>query len=177
MVNFYQKLAISTAAVALIFTPIAAKKSQAAIITYDFTFQDFQQGQVGKGWLSYDDTLLSGSGTEIANPLNNALSVSFSTPIGIFSQLEEPGFPLKPFVEFQDGIFLGLQYERNIFSDEAITIKGSSFEFVSIAGVVGSGEVKYTPKQAVPETGNGVMGFCLVSIIALGWLKKKKIAP
>ena len=144
--------------------------AQAAIITYDFTFEDPDRGNVGGGWLNYDDQSLTGIGTEILDPRTGQLSLSFSTPLGTF---DESDFLLSraPFVGFQDGAFGGLQYNISI-SDLIINITGSTFEFTGFVGPVGQGNVEYTLKQTIPEPVPGVIGWGLVSLIALGRLKK-----
>jgi hypothetical protein len=126
---------------------------------------------VGNGWLNYDDQSLTGIGKETLDPTTGQLSLSFSSPLGSFDQsdslLSQP-----PFVEFQDGTFLGLQYEINI-PDLGIGISGLDFGFSGFIGVVGQGKVEYRLKT-VPEPSLGVVGWSLVSLMAFGTIKKNR---
>lgn len=180
----YQKLAVATAGVALSLVAIEANSAQAAIITYDFTV-DVTTGSLTdtqyQGFFSYDDSTLTASGVESVG-IAEGLSISFEFLGVTYTEADDDlvdfGFP---FVEFNQGSLVGLQYTVSnnaifsIFGDNPNGLGGGDqFNYIDENSFeVGNGSVTYSLRPAsvsVPEPsavfGLGVLGF--------GWLVRKK---
>ncbi|MEQ8753844.1 MAG: PEP-CTERM sorting domain-containing protein [Coleofasciculus sp. G1-WW12-02] len=180
----YQKLAIVTAGLALSFAAIEANSAQAAIITYDFTV-DVTTGLLTdtqyQGFFSYDDSTLTGSGVESVG-IAEGLSISFDflgvTYTEADDNLVDFGFP---FVEFNQGSLVGLQYTVSngaifsIFGDNPTGLGGGDeFNYIDETSFeVGNGNVTYSlrpPSASVPEP-SAVLG---LGILGFGWLVRTK---
>ncbi len=180
----YQKLAIATAGLALRFAAIEANSAQAAIITYDFTV-DVTTGSLTdtqyQGFFSYDDSTLTASGVESVE-IAEGLSISFEFLEVTYTEADDDlvdfGFP---FVEFNQGNLVGLQYTVSnnaifsIFGDNPNGLGGGDqFNYIDETSFeVGNGSVTYSLRPAsasVPEP-SAVIG---LSILGFGWLVRKK---
>lgn len=166
------KMAFSAVAIAaaasgvgfLYTTPVSA-----AQFTTDFFVDiidgDFLLGETFSGQLAYEDSLLSGVGTELIDPDSGLLSLTFDyvtadlTTPATYTEADDDianGFPL---AVFQDGELTGLDYSVSINQDLAFQFREeplgsgdfgfftdnfSTFEF-------NTGAIAFAEPEAVPE--------------------------
>jgi hypothetical protein len=131
--KIYQKLAVATAGVTLSFAAIETKPAQAATVTDDFTVNVTSgalTGQTGSGSFSYDDSILTGSGSETA--LVQSLSFNFldKTYTQNDDYFTDFGFPT---LDLNNGSVVGLNYTVN-YSPNVIFYPADFGSVFSIAG-------------------------------------------
>ena len=122
------KIAFSTVAIAAVtVSPGIIAAANAATFATDFSVSIdsgvFLVGETFGGQLTYEDSLLSGTGTELLDPNTGLLSLSFdyvgadlSTPV-TYTETDDDissGFPL---AIFEDGQLTGLDYSVSITPD------------------------------------------------------------
>ncbi len=151
MANTLQKLALTTAGLALSFAAIDANSAQAAIVTYDVDVAIDSGSLAGEnfsGFFSYDDANLTGLGSEFLGVSD--LSFNF---LGV--EYTEADDSFGPEVEFFDGQFLGLLYSTDVafsFVPGFFDVSEAFFAYDTPAEGAGAGDVTYTLRQAPPST-------------------------
>lgn len=163
-----QKLVIATA-VSTFFAVMEATPLQAATITYDFkadVTSGSLSGQTFAGFLSYDDSALTGVGSELLGPADE-LKVRFNFLGAIYTEENEVEFPDFPLTNFNNGVFEGLDF----FVNDSPTIFGINLDEFNYRGET-VGNVTYTRSEPVPEPGT------MVGLVTLGlgglFLKKTR---
>ena len=164
--KLYQKLIVTTA-VSTFFAVMEASALQAATITYDFkadVISGSLLGQTFAGFLSYDDSALTGVGAE-ALGVADELKVSFNFLGATYTEKNEVEFPDFPVTNLNNGVFEGLDF----FVNDSPTIFGINLDEFSYRGET-VGNVTYTRSQPVPEPGT----MAGLVILGLGGLFLKK---
>jgi hypothetical protein len=150
MFNNLQKISAIATTIALSLTAI--KPAQSATLTYNISGTTDSGPLVGEtytGSFSFDDSNLTGNGSEFLTPTN--LNLNFSNPI--FSNATSM---LPAQLAFFDGTFLGLNLSTSIYSfvPGFFSVNEASFVY-QINQQGGAGGVNYTLSQApaasVPE--------------------------
>lgn len=122
---------------ALVATVSLSSSVHAAAITADFAVDiiegDFLVGDTFTGQVTYDDQLLTGTGTELVDPFSGLVSLSFayvdadrSSP-ATYTEADDAigsGFPVLTFV---DGELIGLDYSVEITSDVGFQFREEPF--------------------------------------------------
>lgn len=164
----YQKLVVATA-VSTFFAVMEASPLQAATITYDFkadVTSGSLLGQTFTGFLSYNDSALTGVESEDLGPADE-LKVSFNFLGATYTEKNEQEFPDFPLVNFNNGVFEGLDF----FVNDSPTIFVINLDEFSYGGET-VGNVTYTRSEPVPEPGT------IVGLVTLGlgglFLKKNR---
>lgn len=163
--NIYKNLTVATVGLTVSFTALEAHCVQAATITYDFTVEvtsGLLAGEIYKGFFSYDDSTLAGNGVESV-AVGEGLSISFNFLDVSYAETDDNTFEFGfPFVEFNNGTLVGLQYTVvkdsifSIFGDEPNGLGGGDkFNYIDkVSFEVGDGSVVYSlrqPSTSVPE--------------------------
>lgn len=177
MTNTFQKLALTTAGLALSFAVIDTNPAQATSITYDFeVFVDSGPlvNETYSGFFSYDDSELMGAGEEFLD----VSTIAFNFLDTDFSETDDSSF-FGSEAAFFDGDFLGLSFSvdfpvNNSFSfiPGFFSLDEAFFAYDTEQGA-GAGDVTYSkrPSTSVPEPGS-TLGLTLLGI---GWLLKRHI--
>jgi hypothetical protein len=151
MLNRLQHIALTTATLSLSFATIHSV--QAATFTYDFSGTTDSGPLVGEtysGFLSFDDSNVTGNGSEFLTLSN--LNIDFPNPI--FSNAT----PVSDAeAAFFNGTFLGLSFSTDVYSfiPGFFNINEASFAY-EVNQQDGAGNVNYTlrnPAASVPEPG------------------------
>lgn len=127
------------------------EKIEAATITYDITVDNFDgslSGETFTGSFSFDDSSLTGTGSEFVSVFDlsfDFLGVTYTEADDI--SLSGAG------AEFDNGNFLGLSYSTNVefsFVPGFFSVDESFFAYDFGQGDNGSGEVTYTLNNSTP---------------------------
>jgi hypothetical protein len=174
MTNAFQKFAVTSASAVFSFAALNANLTQAATVTYDFDVSVDSGPLLNEtymGSLSFDDSALSGSGSELLSLSD--LTFNF---LGIdYTEADDPNAD----VEFLDGNFLGLSFSLNPtfsfvpgFSD----VSEALFTY-DIAQGAGAGDATYnlrTGQTSVPEPASGIGLLTLTILGTVSRLKHKQ---
>jgi outer membrane protein assembly factor BamA len=173
MFNNLQK--ISAIATTVILSLSAIKPAQSAILTYNLSGTTDSGPLVGEtysGSFSFDDSNLTGNGSEFLTPAN--LNLNFSNPI--FSNAT-PVLPAE--LAFFNGTFLGLNLSTSIYSfvPGFFSLNEALFAYqVNQQG--GAGSINYTlrqePAASVPEP-TTTIGLLLLGVWGISKKLERKI--
>ncbi|BAY18035.1 hypothetical protein NIES21_38780 [Anabaenopsis circularis NIES-21] len=150
---------IATVAIALSLATVEVKPTQAAVFNYNFTANVTSGPNISQyfGSFRYDDTNLTGVGTENLNVSNGLQSVVFDYLGTRYTETDDFDFPagIAPVVSFNNGNFVGLSYlvEDQFFIGDVNTPSTTGNRFYSIVSAdllstTEQGAVTYT---RVPE--------------------------
>jgi len=166
------QLTLTAASFAVVLSAISPTPAQAATVTYDFTINNLDGDLAGNsfsGSFTYDDALLTGSGSEylgVSSLLFNLLGTDYTEADDPFAE-----------VAFFEGTFLGLIFAVGNPGVDAISfafVPGFfdasdayfTYDFTGSTGKFGTGDIQY---QVVPTPVllPGLIG------LGLGALRKK----
>jgi hypothetical protein len=172
MINYLQKLVL--AAATLSFSLVAIGPVRSATLTYNFSGTTDSGPLVGEtysGFLSFDDSNITGNGREFLTITN--LYFDFSTPV--FSNATPISIAEASFL---NGTFLGLSFsaENYSFIPGFFEVSEASFAY-QFNQQGGAGDVNYsldTSPTAVPET-TSVAGVLLFGVAGMGLKLKRKM--
>lgn len=178
-----KNLGLATFAVALCFTTLDAKPTQAAVVNYNFTVNATSGANPGQyfGSFSYDDSNLTGIGEESLDVSNGLLSVVFDYLGTRYTEVDDIDFStgLAPLVSFRDGQLLGLSYlvENQFFISGDLDnpfIGGNNFYSIESADLLSANQVGTVTYSTVPEP-LAVVGTAIASFAGL-WVNRRKKA-
>lgn len=185
--NIFVKLIVATTLVALSFITIEASPVQSATITYDFDVNITSgplDDNIYEGFLSYDDSTLTGIGQEKIG-VAEELSIVFEFLGKTYTEADDNNFSFNfPFVEFKEDSLVGLQYIVNdtpnnsifaMFSNDSDGLEGGNrFQYIDVNSFeVNEGSVTSYLRPAstpIPES-SSVAG---LMVLGLGWFLRKK---
>ncbi|NER29158.1 MAG: PEP-CTERM sorting domain-containing protein [Symploca sp. SIO1C4] len=178
MPRIWQTIVVATTGAALTLAAIDANPAHALKFKSNFTV-DITTGDLAgnsyEGYLTFEDSELTGTGNETVV----ADKVSFDFNGLTYTEKQDFYYPSAPFVEFDSGTFLGLNFSPfdDFFALPFDLINDSLEYFAHNSGEVavsslggGVGSVTYTEPEAVPEPAT-ILG---LSVIGLGFLLRKK---
>lgn len=175
MINNFQKLGAIAATIVLSLTAI--KPAQSATLTYNISGTTDSGPLVGEtysGSLSFDDSTLTGNGSEFLTPAN--LSLSFSNPIFTNATFVAPAE-----IAFFNGTFLGLNLSTDIYSFIPGFFSNNEALFAyQVNQQGGAGSINYTlsqeqePSASVPEPA-ATVGLLLLGAWGIGRKLNHKI--
>jgi len=178
----WQNVALLTGIVLLGTTHAGA--AEALTLNYNFSVNinsGSLTGQTFSGSFTADNSALTGVGIERLNPSNNGLAVSFNFNGTPLSEASDSGYPNFPFVEFNNGSLVGLNWLPSINSvpvagiaDSAIATGGVftgtnggnqfAYDLSALGGTgTGTGTVTYTAIPT-PSPMIGLMTLGLLSV-------------
>ena len=181
-------LSIATTVLVLGVLAVGNHPVQAATITYDFTVDVFfgpLSGNTFAGWFSFDDTNLTGVGSEVLDIPNDDLKIEFSFLGETFDRDDESfeifdRIPPVPSISFLDGVLEGLSYRvdevrgtnLSAIPDpvQDFTILGSGFGYRTVDDTIFlEGKVQYK-QRGIPEPST----LLAIGILGAGFLLKTK---
>jgi hypothetical protein len=193
MTQTWQKVALLTGltlAASTIHTDIA----EAATLAYNFSVDVTSgtlAGQTFSGSFFVDNSKLTGIGTERLNPSNNGLSISFNFNGTSLTAADDGNYPNLPFVEFDNGSLIGLNWLPEVNSIPILAIASSvsadggafindplgggnqfAYDLSAVGGSgTGTGSVTYTA-TAVP-TPSTTAGLITIGLLGV-WRKSRQ---
>ncbi|NEO11611.1 MULTISPECIES: PEP-CTERM sorting domain-containing protein [unclassified Moorena] len=180
---FHKSGILAAASVALGLAVMPTQPVSAATIKYDFTV-DVETGNLAgnsyQGYFTYDDTFQFDSGFERFNSRNDDLSVVFDFNGVTYTEEDDFLFPEGPYVDFQDGELLGLNFVPSLFTfdfpfeirdEDNDRIGGDFFTYGDFFIGSGDGSVTYAKVGKVPEPAT-ILGLSVLGASLL--LGKKK---
>jgi len=157
MTKTWQNVALLTG-IALTFGTVYAETAEAAVLNYDFSVNvnsGSLSGQTFLGSFTVDDSKLTGVGTERLNPSNNGLSVSLNFNGTSLTSASDTGYPNFPFVEFDNGSLVGLNWLPSIGSTPVAGIADSVISEGGVFTGTGGGNQFAYDLSAVGGSGTG----------------------
>jgi hypothetical protein len=172
MINYLQQLVL--AAATLSFSLVAISPVRSATLTYNFsgtTDSGLLIGENYSGFLSFDDSNITGNGREFSTITN--LNLDFSNPV--FSNAAPIS---RAEASFLNGTFLGLSFsaENYSFVPGFFEVSEASFAY-QFNQQGGAGDVNYsleTAPTAVPEP-TFTAGLLLFCVAGMGLKLKRKM--
>lgn len=172
---------IATFALAVSFSTVEVKPTQAAVINYNFTVNATSGANPGQyfGSFSYDDSNLTGVGEESLDVSNGLLSIKFDYLGTQYTEVDDVDYQtgVAPVVSFKDGKLLGLSYlvEDQFFIGGDLDdpfVGGNIFYSVESADLFTANQVGTVTYSTVPEP-LAVVGTAIASVAGL-WVSRRQ---